>query len=232
MVTKPRHFSTNLPYHIYNRGVEKRKIFNRPRDYQRFMQTTDYYRYEQSMGFAQFNELSKKAKETYLTINPRTPENQRVKISSYSLIINHFHFSLKPAKAEGVQSFIADLCNSYSRYFNIKYDRVGGLFQGRYKSKEIPNEQAMLQITRYIHINAPEHKKINKDGTLKPEDYPYCSYRYWIDPALLENSNFILDKEEVEWGLSLLGGPEEYKEFVEAKLNGGSEFGIESLILE
>ncbi len=232
MVTKPRQFNVNLPYHIYNRGVEKRDIFTCPRDYQRFLQTVDYYRYEQSISFAQFNGLSQKAKELYLSANPQEPEAQRVRFLSYSLIKNHFHFSLKPNQPKGIQNFMADLCNSYTHYFNNKYDRVGGLFQGRYKSKEIPNEQAVLQVTRYIHLNAPLSNQINKNGTLKPEDYPYSSYRYWIDPYLLETSDFILDPQEVRWGLKLLGGSEKYKEFVEAKLEGNPELGIENLTLE
>lgn len=232
MVSKPRNFDINLLYHIYNCGVEKRDIFATERDYHRFLKTVDFYRFNQSISFAQFQELSEESKKVYAQLNPRTSERLRVKLSTYCLIPNHFHLSLKPNQENGVPRFMSDISNSYTRYFNIKYERIGSLFQGRYKSKEIPTEEAALQVTRYIHINPTTSERTNQDRNLRPEDYPFSSYRYWIDPALLNGGGSILDLDEVRWGLNLLGGPKKYKEFVEAKLNEDPTTGIENLTLE
>lgn len=53
--------------------------------------------------------------------------------------------------------FIKALSNCYVYYFNKKYDRVGSLFQGAYKAVLVKNDQQLLHLTRYIHINPLEN---------------------------------------------------------------------------
>lgn len=223
MVSTPRSFDTNLYYHIYNRGVEKRTIFKMERDYQRFLGALHYYLHDQKLPFTLFQRLTKDKKKKYLEANPTDLTTRRIHLISYCLMPNHFHLLLRGARYDGITVFISDISNSHTRYFNLKYERVGRLFQGTFKSKEITDEGSLLQVSRYLHINP-----VSSGLAEKPEDYLYSSYKAWVrekKPSLL--STGLISK----W-LEKFGGTEGYKNFVEAKIGKDPKLGIENLVLE
>lgn len=229
MATKPRNFDPQLYYHIYNRGVEKRSTFKNVRDYQRFLETTLFYRYDQKISYATFQRLGPKAQMLYRQTNPEGLSNQRIGIAAYCLMPNHFHFLLKPVEPAGVTKFIADVTNSYTKYFNIKNERTGYLFQSTFKAKEIRSEPSLLQLSRYIHLNPLLSSQTNPEGLFQQlEEYPYSSYPEWLGLR----KPYLTDKEEVTKWVDYSGGPENYQEFVEAKVEKDPALGIEDLTLE
>lgn len=233
MPTKPRFFDLNFYYHIYNCGIEKRNVFLTNRDYQRFLETVEFYLHEQRISFAQFQNLNADAKQTYRDLNPKGLETLRVKLISYCSMPNHFHLVLKPAKESGLTNFLSDLANSYTRYFNLKNKRIGALFQGPFKAKEISSEESLLQLTRYVHLNPSLSPKTSLNGSLRPENYPLSSYRDWIGLCSLNPKGLnLLDFEEISKWVGLAGGQAAYKEFVEAKTDRNPALGVEDLILE
>ncbi len=205
MTTEPRFFENDFFYHVYNCGVEKRKIFITQKDYVRFIEICAYYLYNQKIPFSQYQELSFDAQEAYRRFNPEGSENLRVKIISYCFMSNHFHFLLKVHQPNGITQFISNISNSYTRYFNIKNERIGVLLQGTFKAKKIPTEESTIEVTRYIHLNPVDWTK-KSNIIIRPQDYPYSSYFCWIKPT---NSNFnkasILDQKEVLNWLDLGG---------------------------
>jgi len=230
MASKPRNFDPQLIYHIYNSSVvEKRKIFLTDRDYQRFLNTIDYYLYNQSIPYAQFQRLPQRAKEHSIQSNPKGLQDRRVKLLAYCLMPNHFHLLVKPKNPVDTSRFISDITNSYTRYFNLKNKRSGVLFRGTFKAKEITNDASLLQVSRYIHLNPLVSSKANPKGTLKKlRDYPYSSYLEWAgfkNPHLVEG-------EEVKSLLAQIENAKGYRSFVESKLKTGLALGIEDLILE
>jgi len=226
MVSLPRPFDTNFYYHTYNRGVEKRAIFETERDYQRFLETLHFYLYDQKSSFTFFQRFTEERKKAYLEANPRDLNTQRAHLIAYCLMPNHFHLLLKGARYDGVTLFLADISNSHTRYFNIKHERVGRLFQGPFKSKEISDEGSLLQVSRYIHLNP-----VPAGLARKPEDYPYSSYKTWIG----RGKDSLLSHGSISEWLKKFGGAEKYKKFVEAKIGEtgkDSKRGIENLVLE
>ena len=180
MVTNPP-FATNSYYHIYNRGVEKRSIFIGKRDYQQFLLAMDFYRK---------NPLPAKLSDFKRGIEKiKKVENQidLVQIFSYCLMPNHFHFLLKQSADGGITHFLRKFANSYTRYFNTKYDRIGPLFQGTFKAKLIETDAYLLQVSKYIHRNP---LKLNSNL----HSYPYSSYKYYLsqDKHPFCNTEFIL----------------------------------------
>lgn len=233
MVTLPRLFDENLYYHIYNCGVEKRTVFTEEYDYFRFAKTAAYYLHDQKISYIQFQELTKEVKEMYEKLNPKGLETQRVKILSFCFMPNHFHFVIKLAKQGGITQFISEITNSYTRYFNIKNHRLGSLFQGTFKAKEIDTDESLLQVIRYIHLNSVVSSKTNPYNVLKPEDYPFSSYKAWIGLELNPKGLIdILDQEEIKRWVEFSGGFIKYKEFVDSKIGKNPMIGIEDLILE
>lgn len=181
-------------YHIYNRGTEKRHIFENRRDQNRFIQTMYYYQLE-----------GPKPRFSNSFKNPlfKPDFNKKViNIICYCLMPNHFHFLLKQLKEGGITEFISKLSNSYTKYFNTKHKRVGPLFQGEFKAVLVDSEEQLLHLSRYIHLN-PLVSYVVKDLNL----YEWSSYEEYIGTK----SNGLCVKEDV---LSHFKSPESYKQFV------------------
>lgn len=132
-------------YHIYNRGSEKRTIFENQRDYQRFIKTLKYYQIEGPKP--QFSKFPS-------PIIDKLDESKKiVDIITYCLMPNHFHLLLKQIKDHGITEFMGKLSNSYTKYYNTKHNRVGPLFQGEFKAVLIESNEQLVHISRYIHLN-------------------------------------------------------------------------------
>ncbi|MEK7580092.1 MAG: transposase [Patescibacteria group bacterium] len=159
-------------YHVYNRGVEKRNIFLDNQDYQVFLY------YLKSYLLSPENPIHKK-----LPVRVRLDFNdfdlhKRIRLMAYCLMPNHFHLMLKQLDEKAMTEFVKRLSNAYVRYFNEKYERIGSLFQGRYKAVSLDKENYFLHLTRYIHRNPQEVLK--KFNLTKLEDYPYSSYADYL----------------------------------------------------
>ena len=122
-------FAEKEHYHIYSRGVEKRKIFLNEKDYYRF--TALLYIMNQNLPFRMDNFLQKNKLEN---IFEEEKEKPLVSILSYCLMPNHFHLILYEHTENGISKFMGKLLTAYSMYFNKKYAHSGVLFQGRFKS--------------------------------------------------------------------------------------------------
>lgn len=157
-------------YHIYNRGVEKRKIFLSTKDYLRFIEAIDYYR--ESPQLLKLSDFRRKPnKELFI----QSDRKEIVRIYCYCLMPNHFHFLIQQLEDGGITEFIRKLCDSYSKYFNTKYERVGSLFQGSFKAKLIETDEGLLQLSKYIHNN-PQSIIEWKDKI-----FPYSSLNCYLE---------------------------------------------------
>lgn len=91
---------------------------------------------------------------------------------AYCIINNHAHFVLKEMK-ESISNSMKKITTSYAIYFNKKYNRVGHVFQDRFRSEVIKNDSYLLSAIRYVHNN-PE-----KAGIANKEEYPWSSYQFY-----------------------------------------------------
>jgi putative transposase len=98
---------------------------------------------------------------------------------------NHFHFILKQNTKNGITRFLRRLSNSYVGYFNKKYDRAGALFQGKFKAVFIENENYLLHLSRYIHLNCQEVGPL--DRYLYSSYWEYIGKRItdWVHPQII-----------------------------------------------
>ena len=194
-------------YHIFNRGNEKRNIFTQPRDYKRFLQTFYYYQF---MGPKP--SFSKFAKSDLNSLKP-DPEKKLVKIICYCFMPNHFHLLVKQLKDHGISNFLSQISNSYTKYFNTKYTRVGALLQGVFKNVRIETDEQLIHVCRYIHLNPVVSELVNK-----PEEYKWSSYlEYITENGIICSINEILD---------LFPSSKKYQEFVEAQIDYGTTLEV------
>lgn len=185
-----KQYLENGYYHIYNRGVEKRKIFLDQQDYGVFLSYLKNYL------------LPKNEKELYEKLSsPNTSSKDRggvlkllrmnnfsgeITLIAYCLMPNHFHFFIRQKGAKSIDRFIRSIGTRYTAYFNRKYKRVGSLYQGVYKAVLITSESHFLHLSRYVHKQAlalqgeslqekqpcsyPEYLGLRKTEWIHPED--------------------------------------------------------------
>lgn len=135
----------NAFYHVFNRGLEKREIFKSKADYEAFLKILTLLQ----VRFA-------------------------VKIHSYCLMPNHYHLFVETPKPN-LSRFMRELNGSYTQSFNRSYNRVGPLFQGRFKAILVDQDNYALELSRYIHLN-PVKAKISELA----QDYPWSSYAFFV----------------------------------------------------
>jgi len=109
-------------------------------------------------------------------------------VYAYCLMGNHVHLLLRVG-AEPLSKVFRRIGSSYVYWYNWKYERVGHLFQDRYKSETVSDDAYFLTVLRYIHQNPI------KAGICKGiDDYPYSSYNDYTgaEGAVLADTDFVL----------------------------------------
>lgn len=181
-------------YHIFNRGSEKRVIYQDRRDYKRFLKSIQYYQLQGPKP--KFSHFSKKN-----TFKPE--EADRIaEVLAFCLMPNHYHLLIKQVKEGGITEMLTKLSLSYTKYFNTRYKRVGPLFQGEFKAVHIEDDQQLVHISRYIHLN-PVVSFLVKDISR----YEFSSYPEYTQAS----SNGFCSTKEV---LDFFKSPGTYKQFV------------------
>ena len=74
---------------------------------------------------------------------------------------------------------MSDFTNSYTRYFNVKHDRVGPLFQGKFKSVFIETEEQLIHLSRYLHLNPYTSGLVKEENGLI--NYEFSSLSDYVD---------------------------------------------------
>lgn len=227
MATRRRAYQTGYYYHIFNCGLNRQAIFTTLEDYQRLIDVVRYYKGDQRVSYAQFLNLNRN-NISGPPWNPQ-PQRPRVILIAYCMMPNHFHLALSPVRGNGITRFISDITNSYTRYFNVKYRRLGSLFQGTFKARLIESAASLLNLTRYIHLNPVRSLNLNYHEQIRlPEQYSFSSYSEWLNPA----GATVSDGPEVIKFLKLWGGVGAFREFTESPPQRNLMDGIEDIALE
>jgi len=164
---------TNEIYHAFNKGIASQKIFLNDSDYQRGLNSLYYYKHQKPpIKYSRLFSLSIDDRNNLL--NQLEKENKGlVKLISFCLMPNHFHLLIKQLIDEGISKYLSNFSNSYTRYFNTKYKRSGPIFQGKFKAIHVKNNEQLLHLSRYIHLN-PYSASIVKN-IKQLQNYKYSS---------------------------------------------------------
>ena len=139
------------------RGINQQQIFEDSEDYEKFLQ------------------ILKDCKAV-----------SEYKLFAYCLMGNHIHLLIQEDK-EPIEQVIKRLATRFVYWYNIKYQRVGHLFQDRFKSEPVEDDAYFMTVIRYIHQNPV------KAGLCKNvREYEYSSYKNFFDNSNLIDKNFVL----------------------------------------
>jgi len=199
MASPLRLFENGSFYHIYNRGNRKQQIFLSYKDYERFLDKVAEYK-----------------------------KKLNVSIVAFCLMPNHFHFLIQQLSPNTISKFFSDLCNSYSRYFNTKYETVGTLFQGRFKSKLVDKDEYLIHVSRYIHLNPVELFGPSKNLVNNLLAFKWSSLQYYLSPR----KNEVVDTKVVLDYFSKKNPAEDYRKFVISNIQLPAYSAIEHLAFD
>jgi len=196
-------------YHITARGIERRAIFRDKRDYGHFLELV--------------GEMA---------------ERSGVKVHVYALMGNHYHLLIQTPEANASRA-IQWLNVSYSVWFNLRHNRVGHVFQGRFGSVLVDDSGSWAQLESvYIHLNPVRLKRLGLDkGGREAEgkgfkeasaseikerlevlrSYEWSSYRAYAGYAA--KPEWLTTEDILRRG----GGREEYRRYVESYIRQGRE---------
>jgi REP element-mobilizing transposase RayT len=132
-------------YHVTSRGNERKPVFNSDRDREKFL------------------EYLESATKRYQAM-----------IHVYCLMDNHYHLLLE-TPAGNLPQIMRHINGAYTTYFNVKRQRSGHLFQGRYKAILVDMDTYAKELSRYIHLNPVRAKMVET-----PEAYEWSSYSFYI----------------------------------------------------
>ncbi len=177
-------FSVDEYYHIYQRGIEKRKVFLDHGDYWRFLSLLYLSNADPAIHRSDFSSKDK------TSIFSKTRSKLLVAIGAYCLMPNHFHLLVREITDGGISRFMQKLITGYTMYFNKKHQRSGALFGGPFGAQHVDNDVYLRYLYAYIHLNPvkivdPESwagKRIVNVKSAKNflDNYRYSSFPFYI----------------------------------------------------
>jgi len=207
-------------YHIFNKSIAGFKIFNNEAEYLRMIAIIRYYQIKNNgIKFSQFIKFEK-GKNNICLNRDSLNNNRLVEIIAYCIMPTHLHLILKQLNDKGISTFMNNVLNSYSRYFNIKLKRKGPLWESRFKNVLIKSDEQLLHLTRYIHLNPVTAYLVDK-----PQLWQMSSYNEYLEE---DNTHKICKYDNV---LNIT--PDFYRKFVEDRVSYQRDLKkIKDLILE
>ncbi len=187
MPRKARIDAPGALHHIIVRGIEKRKIFNDNTDRQRFIQR-----------------LGKILSES------QTP------CYAWALMPNHFHLLLKTGLTP-IATLMRRLLTGHAVNFNRRHKRAGHLFQNRYKSILCQEDNYLLELVRYIHLNPLRAKQVS--GIKQLERYPFSGHSVLM--GHYQNDWQSVDETLKLFGKKLSKARKRYRKFIKKGVDQG-----------
>lgn len=157
MPRAPRKKSESGIYHIIMRGINRQIIFADDEDCRKFLDTLEKYK-----------------------------DVCEYKIYAYCLMGNHLHLLLNEGK-ELLEQVMRRICGSFVYWYNRKYDRVGNLFQDRYRSEPVEDDKYFLTVIRYIFQNP-----VKAGLVTSIEKYRWSNYSEYVGVNRMTDVDFAL----------------------------------------
>lgn len=201
-------------YHVFSRSIAGYTVFNDTIDFGRIIELLDLYRYVDFVyKYSAFLDLSRMM-QLEVKANFTKSSDKHVQIIAYCIMPTHLHLLLRQQHDAGISKFMSKILNSYSRYFNTRHNRQGPLWSGRFKSVLVENDEQLLHLTRYIHLN-PTSAGLTKNAL----GWAYSSLEEYI---ISDKANTYLTESNGIFSFS----PKEYLKFINDQKNFQRELSI------
>ncbi len=186
-------------YHLLNRGMAKRPIFHDNDDYLRFLFLITHLQsgksfLNMSRDINLFKKTFSRPDQHRVLINQEyakaASHQPLVKLLAFCLMPNHFHLLVLAIQDNGIARYLQRILNAYAKYYNLKYQQTGHLFQGPYRAVHVSDNEQLLYTSAYVHKNCCELLAWQENFA----EYPwsslqdYCVFNRWstlLDPQII-----------------------------------------------
>jgi putative transposase len=199
-------FAPGEYYHLYNRGVNRDRIYFTRDNYLHFLRKLREYFFDEPS-------VRRPDNCTLDSVDATSPGRadhvlRPVQVISYCLMPNHYHL-LVQLHCNDLSDRMQSLSQAYTNAINKSLRRVGPLFQGRFQAKHVEREEYLIHVSRYIHLNAVVARMVQG-----PADWEFSSYRdiVGLRDSTSPNRRPIPEPEPLFKTFSTV---EQYREFVE-----------------
>jgi putative transposase len=177
----------NLIYHVINRGNNGQTLFADEHDFRHYLWLLQ--RYKKKFGFAMY---------------------------CFCLMSNHVHLVIKTTEGGGISRIMNAVTVAYARYYHRQFNVTGHVWQGRFKSPLVSDDDYLLTVMRYIEQNPVRAGLV---GNLA--EYPFSSYR--VHAKISEDEWGLVDTEEnpiyMRFGATPAERASRYKKFADFLLD-------------
>lgn len=166
-------------YHVIQRGNNREYIFRKSKDKKYLLELVKDYK-----------------------------EVSNFDLLGFVIMDNHYHMIVKPLNAR-LQDIMHRINNKYSKYYNRQNERTGHVFENRYKSIFVNDQNYLLSLLRYVHQNPIKAKMCER-----VKDYPWSSDVFYRRNRLggLVDIDFILNRYSRDRGEAIKA----YQKFMDA----------------
>jgi REP element-mobilizing transposase RayT len=186
-------------YHVFNRGVDKRIIFNTNEQQHFFFRRLDLLNTTNTSKLIA-NQRSKRKDKEIIAAGEKL-----VDIVAYCLLPNHFHLLLRQKVDNGISQFMQRLGTSYTKFFNQQEKRSGSLFQGKFKATHLSGEFTLPTVSAYVNLNYKHHQIDVKKHLVKSSIFEYLNE---------EMGKCICSRVEIDNIINEVGSLSDYKLFI------------------
>ena len=215
--------SNGETYHIFTRSIADYKVFNNDADFDRMKQLVKYYQIENDAKFSDFIGFQSVKKEGFNNFFEIISQDKEflVQIIAYCFMPTHIHLVLRQLHERGIIDYMRRVLNGYSSYFNRQHRRKGPLWESRFKNVLVNNNEQLLHLTRYIHLNPVTARLVDN-----PEEWHFSSYGEYL--AEIDDNSAVC-----QFGNLLEIKPKTYQKFVNAQKSYQRELAkIKNLLIE
>ena len=131
-------------YHIFNRGVDKRKIF---------FSAGDWTHFQKLLFLRNGTKHTKATRVQRGSLDTSDRGEALVDLCAYVQMENHFHLLLREKQEGGISKLMSKLLTAFSLYMNKKYDRTGPLMCRPFRAKHVDSDAYLRWLFAYIHLN-------------------------------------------------------------------------------
>ena len=165
-------FENQSIHHVYSKSIYHFEIFTCEDEYYRMINLINFYQHDGHSGpFSSFIKKSQNRPKPFSCLTKIKKQNVLlVKILAYCLMPTHIHFVLQQITDKGIETFMRRILNAYSKYFNLRHNRRGPLWENRFGNRLILDEVGLNQTIDYVHDN-PVKEKLS----LTPQQWKYSS---------------------------------------------------------
>jgi putative transposase len=206
MARIPRNTVGGMIYHVLNRANGREKLFKKEKDY------------------LSFENIIFEAKEKYPNVD----------IFSFCIMPNHWHFALQPKRGEDLSMFMRWLTHTHTQRYHTHYKSIGygHVYQGRYKSFPVSNDDYFLKLVRYIERNPLRARLVKKAENWRWSSLWYREKGGEEQKKILTKWPLEYDENYLKWVNQKKADEDEELEKIRNSIQRGRPFGIDTWIKE